>query len=36
MQLADFPMPIFNNAFKFLTRTDNLEKLSETGEKKLT
>ena len=35
MQLADFPMPIFNNAFKFLTRTDNLEKLSETGEKKL-
>lgn len=35
MQLADFPMPIFNNAFKFLTSIDNLEKLSETGEKKL-
>lgn len=35
MQLADFPMPIFNNAFKFLTSADNLEKLSETGEKKL-
>lgn len=35
MQLADFPMPIFNNAFTFLTSTDNLEKLSETDEKKL-
>lgn len=35
MQLANFPMPIFNNAFKFLTSTDNLKKLSETGEKKL-
>ena len=35
MQLADFPMSIFNNAFTFLTSTDNLEKLSGTGEKKL-
>ena len=35
MQLADFPLPLFNNAFKFLTSTDNLGKLSKTGEKKL-
>lgn len=35
MQLADFPLPLFNNAFKTLTSADNLEKLSETGEKKL-